>query len=212
MGSKYASLFFIGEDTKTIARKLSHHFLQSAPKKDDSFLKILEGLDPQISRGLRRIHALSQQVPASIITDTVLAVYDENLSFETVEDKAKAVAIYMDVPVLYVSNFDDDVLIFGACLPSAEFTKEICGEACEAYGMEITHMDADLFRSAAGEWLTEQALQEILNAPSMEEKEELLKKILPVPLRADADDLRSDPAYEQLPTSGGLTLFRKIAP
>ncbi|MBQ4043140.1 MAG: hypothetical protein IJD06_04010 [Clostridia bacterium] len=146
------------------------------------------------------------------MTDTMIAVYDDSLSFETVEEEAKAVAIYMDVPVLYVSNFDDDVLLFGACLPSAEFTKEICGEACAAYGMEITHMDAGLFRSAAGEWLTEQALQEILDAPSMEEKEDLLKKILPVPLRADADDLRSDPAYEQLPTSGGLTLFRKIAP
>lgn len=153
MGRKYASLHIriidecteslVCETYKRLAKKISSIDTLSTVKKLGVSLTEQESI--LFSRILCTYDSYKVQIKRN---NGFISIYDRELSFESVEDRALELSIELDMEVLYASVFDDDVFFFGLCRSGRVVAEHISGQ-CEAYGLVKTHKNIDLM----GKWL-----------------------------------------------------------
>lgn len=68
-------------------------------------------------------------------SESFVSIYDESLSFESVEEKAQTISNNLDRPIIYASNFDDDVFIFGVFHSGKLITEIKIGKDLSIYGI-----------------------------------------------------------------------------
>jgi hypothetical protein len=107
-----------------------------------------------------------------------MSIFDQDLSFETVEDKALELSRELNEKVFFSSVFDDDVFFFGLCQKGRSIATHTSGQ-CEAYGIENASINVDLMEA----WLSNGADIELsLNGKEGMEFEAALQKQLGFPL------------------------------
>lgn len=71
------------------------------------------------------------------------SIYDGDISFETVIKKATSVSKRTDRPVVYVSCFDGDVLMWGVFIAGRHLIQYAIGGGLTEYGMEDKRADSE---------------------------------------------------------------------
>ncbi len=194
MGQKYASIHIYGGNQEKNLLLLKDFYnndksMNVIRKQAISIFK-----NPEVQRMLERQTELALPDILMVQSEAAVSVYDENISFETIEDKAKAVSNIIDVPVVYTSNFDDDIFIFGIYRSGNLITCKKVGEELSEYDITPDNLEVDKFCSALTIKKME-SIETIINSEEIDEIEEEIEKILRVPLKLRFDDIQYD--YEQ---------------
>lgn len=194
MGTKYGSIHVKTRDSLQIANTI----LESFDGKVDEHLKWAEQLlrrssglsDAEIEMMLRDL-AISRNDCFIVITDEWVSLYSRDMLFESIASDAQSFARKISAPLLYTSNFDDDVFVFG--LIHREETV-ISGQICDA--PEIY----DIATKTANMTALAQALSVDSDTPEtmptdISELEALLTSMIGVPLLAYEEDLCQNPKH-----------------
>lgn len=126
MGSRYTSIHLKASSFDQVEHYLSTSYQAGLLAEQRQWLEMLQKMVKRNNADLsdERIDQIMQQTCQSFMTPGVcfvqterfVSIYDENLSYQTVEAQAQMVSKHVEVPVAYTSNFDDDVFLFGVYL------------------------------------------------------------------------------------------------
>lgn len=139
MGSKYASIYIRTDDArKTILRILKMYDMNSRleninPVIRNEYLAIVENAKKFGNTILNHLLRIDNDLTI-VGTTTMVSIYDRNLSFETVSEKAREISREVIDPVFYLSCFDGDIFIFGIFVNGKQRTNGVVGEAVQDYG------------------------------------------------------------------------------
>ena len=210
MGKKYGSIHIRTTRGSEIADKIlfqnnngPNEYLLSAERLEQTHYQAMHDM----AKALRRYALLASDELFVVITSTCVSLYNKDMSFQTITKKARALAKKFHEPILYTSNFDDDVFVFGLLVEGKTVTSGRICNAPEFYDLttKIANMDP-LYRALCGEYLQPQKMP-----TNIFELEELLSSIMGVPLFTYAEDLDDDPEhFERLEERNGVRLYQKL--
>ena len=157
MGQKFASIHIKTPDTETVEDAIFQSYARKSDRAE-MIIQMMKVANPNITpkeieqtRRLFAIHDHNGEMIFCVKTEQYLSVYDGNLSFETVEEKARQISEKIQAPVVYTSNFDDDLFLFGVMRNGRVITHGCIGEDLEeCYGVKPCAVDLRLFLEALG--------------------------------------------------------------
>jgi hypothetical protein len=211
MGQKYASIHIYGgeQDKNLLILKGFYNNDKSMDIRNEQILSIFK--NPEVRRIFERQAELS--LPDDILilqSDAVISIYDENISFETVEEKAKAISERIENPVLYTSNFDEDVFFLGIYRSGNLITCRKAGDGLSDYDILPAYLDIEKFCQELS--LREAASAELLNrSEDIEELEEEMEQLLEAPLNLSLEDIQyGDEPFTELFVEKRVHALKKI--
>lgn len=177
MGKKYASIHIRTNNRENIYDLVKNNYYGT---KEDiiiqkNYEKILKSCSCKniIENLIKEIHI--------IISKDYISIYDENVSFESIKNKAKYLSSNINYPLIYTSNFDDDVFIIGIFKLGKLITSGSLGENLSAY--EIKHKAIDINKLCSEiDYEKPDTLEGINNITDIEAIEYEIEKLLQVPL------------------------------
>ena len=110
-------------------------------------------------------------------------------------------------PVMYISNFDEDLLIFGITDCGETITCEAIGTGLEAYELDAAMIDISKFRKYVGIF-DAKARSIICESHDIFTVEKELERILNIPLYLKERDIEASPAiYEKIQEEAGVCVY-----
>ena len=155
MGQKFASIHIKSPDVIFVEEALLKIYALSTVGVEGMIRTANAMLPGKVNTNMIRLfqmaHNNNGEVLFFIKTEQYLSVYDGNLSFETVEEKARQISEKIQAPVVYTSNFDDDLFLFGVMQSGHVITHGCIGvDLEECYGVKSCAADIRLFSEALG--------------------------------------------------------------
>ena len=207
MGKKYASIHIrTNNKEKDLEEYLS---LQKNEKpvynRQQALVSLVENREDR-EKVNRFLGLITKSVLITVSRDCI-SISDENESFESIEKNARKVSQQIESPIVFTSNFDDDIFVFGVCISGKCVAKGVAGETPDNYGLKNITIDAAKFCETVS--IDENNARLRLESRDIDEIESALVKHLHVPLGLKASDIGFD--YENYPdvTSGdGYMLLR----
>lgn len=207
MGQKYASMHVYGggQDKNLLILKDFCNNNKTANVMLEEILKKIE--DPE-----KRLLVEKFSSPSNILivqSKDVLSIYDGDLSFEMIEERAKQLSKKINNPVIYTSNFDDDIFIFGIYRSGEFIAGRKMGEGLADY--DISPEDLEIEKFYHGLSLNKAINTRILeNSEEVGELEDEMERILEAPLKFDIEDVREDyEKFTELFTENHVHVFKK---
>lgn len=144
MEKKYSSIHIYVSEKENILSKIKEYYKRNIFKK-----KKIEALNMIKDETVRQmIGSLPGFLASEILiiqTDSFISIYDESTSFETVEDTAKGLSKVLSLPLLYFSNFDDDIFFFGGFQSGKLVSSRKLGDGLEAYDLSSKEFNVGKF-------------------------------------------------------------------
>jgi len=142
-------------------------------------------------------------------SESFVSIYYESLSFESVEEKALTISNNINRPIIYASNFDDDVFIFGVFRSGKLITESKIGKSLSIYGITPKKIEIDKF-------CKELPISKISSLECINTTEEIaiiedeIEKWLQVPLDLTIFDVRSENEhYVEKFIDNGLYIYKR---
>lgn len=209
MGKKYGSIHIktnqgmrIVGDFFALYGNQSNEYLQIAERVERANLRT----SFEFAAFMRRYASIVSGELFIVITANWVSLYNRDMSFQTITQKARSIAKKFPDPILYTSNFDDDVFVFGLLVAGKTVTSGRICDIPEIYDVttKIANM-APLRRT-----LCDSANQPKKMPTDIFELEELLSSMMGVPLFAYAEDLDQDPEhYNFMEEHNGIRVYQK---
>ncbi len=163
----------------------------------------------EVRQMFERMGMFAKEEVHIVQSESFVSVYDASVSFQTAGKQARAISRKVDRPVLYATNFDDDVFIFGVFRSGKLITECKLGENLSVYDIQPKKLNVDkLLREVpvnnAG------SLGRINTADSVDAAEKEVEKWLRLPLKLTTLDVLSEKErYIETFTDNGLYIYRK---
>lgn len=97
-------------------------------------------------------------------------IKDQELTFETIKSAAINLSSNISLPIVYCSNFDDDIWIMGLCQQGRELTSHTISDYLADFEIAPSIIDIPIFTSTF-DYLDQEGVQLIANAKSIREAE-----------------------------------------
>jgi hypothetical protein len=112
MGRKYVSIHILNEAKEEVLSKLINCYKDTSM---ESTIRLASNVfnNAETRWMFGRFDDLWVDEILIVQSESFISIYDESLSFESVEEKSQTLSNKIDRPIVYTSNFDDDVFIFG---------------------------------------------------------------------------------------------------
>lgn len=210
MGRKYASIHVYGKEQEKVLLALENNCNNSAKDLEEEIWEMVrQKYKDNIPESFQKL--LKYKNPSKIIltkSDVFLSIYDESDSFETIQDRVKKLSSIIDSPVLYTSNFDDDVFLIGAYKSGKLITSGKMGDGLSEYGMKPKKISIDKLCKTFQLERTE-ALGAINSMDEIDEIEQAVEEYLHIPLDLDLDSVESDTSYVETLSNNRFHVFNK---
>ena len=136
MGRKYASIHIRTDKPEEVIERLKGRYVTDHDNMKNLMNMACKFINGEQARYLlERTHDLWTSEVLVIRYASFVSVYDDRLSFETVEKKARELLKDIDEPVAYTSVFDDDIFFFGVYRRGKIITGGRVGENLRVYGI-----------------------------------------------------------------------------
>jgi len=145
VGRKYASIHIYSNKQTRILSELKRLYEtdNSTISKMQQASKVFKNAET-IAMFERFTHLYTTEI-LIVQSEYCISIYDSTLTFQSVEEKAKAFSYMFNNPILYVSNFDDDILIFGLFKLGNLITNRNVGNGLSMYEIPYATIDAEKF-------------------------------------------------------------------
>lgn len=143
MGRKYASVHIISKEHEKTISIVKEYFSKREIDGDevDKMSKLLGNLVPKQIKDTLMFAIKGTKIVLQ--SEEGISIYDESQTFETIEEIAKNISILQSAPVVYVTNFDDDVFCVGIYQQGINLTNLRVGGSLDAYDLEREEIDID---------------------------------------------------------------------
>ena len=135
MSQKYAS-YHIRTDEKSDVFAELKNIIVNENANTNAMLAMQAFSDPEARKMAERFYNLSQNDIYIVLTEKFISVYDETFSFQTINGTAKKVSKKIIKPIVYVSNFDDDVFLAGVVKCGKTYAKKQIGQGMHIFGIK----------------------------------------------------------------------------
>jgi hypothetical protein len=195
MGRKYASIHIRTDKPEEVIEKLKGRYVTDHDNMKNLMNMACKFINGEQARYLlERTHDLWTSEVLVIRYASFVSVYDDRLSFETVEKKARELSKDIDEPVAYTSVFDDDFFFFGVYRRGKIITGGRVGENLRVYGIKPKAVNIDKFCKAINV-LKPCSLEGTNGTNNIKAMEDEIENLLQVPLNLSPDEVRSDPTH-----------------
>jgi len=210
MGKKYGSIHIKTTNGHETATKIldqydniPNEYILSAERLEQSHYAVMHDL----ARTCRRYAAILGHDLFIVITTNWVSVYNRDMSFQAITSKARSFAKKMSEPIVYTSNFDDDVFVFGVIENGKTVTS---GRICtDSEYFDLTTRAANmtaLRRVLGGDNIIPRRMP-----TDVSEMEDILSKAMGIPLFAYEDDVyRDSDHFEKTEERNGICVYKKI--
>lgn len=190
MGRKYASFHIFDREQEKIISILKENYRgENSLQKKDIVMDNLFNSDI-----FNAFNGMDETKIIILQSESFISIYDESISFETAEEKAQYLSKLIDKPILYISNFDEDILIFGIYHNRERITSQTVGDGITIYEVEPKMLDIDIFCKELS--LKKTNSMKIMNSSDdIEEIESKLEEIIRVPVKLTYDDVEEMQEY-----------------
>ncbi len=208
MGQKYASMHVYGggQDKNLLILKDFCNNNKTVNVMLEEILKKIE--DPE-----KRLLVEKFSSPSNILivqSKDVLSIYDGDLSFEMVEERAKQLSKKINNPVIYTSNFDDDIFIFGIYQSGEFITGRKMGDGLADYDISPEDLEIEKFYHGLSLNKAINTRMVLENSEEVEALEDELERILEAPLKFSIEDVREDyEKFTELFTENHIQVFKR---
>ena len=160
MGQKFASIHIQTHDTESVENAIFQSYARN-PEKVEHKIRLLKAVFPDFTpeeiehtRKLYALHDHAGEMMFCVKSAQYLSIYDGNLSFESVEEQVEEISKRIQAPVVYTSNFDDDLFLFGVMQNGRVITHGCVSDPDanveECYGVKTCAANLRLFAETLG--------------------------------------------------------------
>jgi hypothetical protein len=185
MGTKFANLHIRTDHPDAIIKLLEQRFKRTAGEKanDESKISII---DLYVYGDKAALNRLKSQFKAYVAEfNGWVSLLHTGFSWGSVEEFALNLSQELDVPVLAVSYFDDDILSIGVYLKGMLVSQHI--KTYGGYDIEDVEVDAESFIRTLDINVTPVELRSALSSENIEEQVDALADLLGFPLWLDSE-------------------------
>lgn len=199
MGKKYASIHILTDKPENEIFKLGDLYKNSNSMIENMqrASKVFKNTEAQ--QLLNRFFTCWENEIIIVRHQKFVSIYDESLSFESIEEKAKIISKNVDQPVLYTSNFDDDVFIFGIFQIGKKITQGNIGDGLCIYGLTPKKIDFDKFFRVLE---INKNCSQLTGNIDLVEKE--MQELLQISLNIKISDVQDNERYDEIIINDGL--------
>lgn len=218
MGNNYACIHIRTEDIEKTSSRIIEMYDTTVgleginPLVRDEYLKIVENAKLLGNSLLNSVLRIDNDVTI-LETNGMVSVYDKNLSFETVVEKAKEISRKVAEPVLYLSGFDGDIFIFGVLKKGKLCTNGVVGETPQDYGVDECCADMSILRESL--CFPVENLERLFNETDdvfdlIENLQQEFERLLEVPLNFRRDWISLyEGAYQKKRENNGVVIYER---
>lgn len=210
MGRKYASIHIFADEQEEVLSKLKNCYNKDNSMETTMHLASNVFKDAGVQQMFGRYTNLWVNEILIVQSESFVSIYDESLSFESVEEKAQTLSNNVDRPIVYASNFDDDVFIFGVFRSGKLITGSKIGKGLTTYEIVPEIIDIDKFYN-------ELAIDKVSSLESINTTEKIdviedeIEKWLQVPLKLTICDVQSESKhYTESFIENGLYVYKRL--
>jgi len=150
MGSKYAS-YHILRNEKYNDFELLKSIYKTLPAGISDLERAADVFsNPYVREQMKRFLSLYKSPVIILLSSRFISVYDAALSFSTINSETKKISKKLSAPILYLSNFDDDVLLFGCVQSGKTIARKHIGQGLAEYGIKPVKSTVHLLRTMEG--------------------------------------------------------------
>lgn len=191
MGRKYASIHIFTDEQEKVLLKLKNCYYKGNSMETTMHLTSNIFNDVGVQQIFERFANLWVNEVLIVQSESFVSIYDESLSFELIEEKAQSLSGNIGEPIIYTSNFDDDVFIFGIFRAGKLITGGKIGKCLPIYGIDPEIIDIDKFCSELSIKKTS-SLESINTTDEIDVIEDEIEKLLKVSLELTICDIQSE--------------------
>jgi len=136
MGMKYASFHIPAVENSGVLQQIIDNWEGNDEFNEFSQSALMKLVSPDEIKIYERMISAYKSVKYLLVTKRFISVYDETLSFETIVETVKKISKKIDLPILYTSNFDDDVFIMGVVQSGKTLCKRNIGPGLSSYELK----------------------------------------------------------------------------
>jgi hypothetical protein len=209
MGRKYANIHICTREQDKILLTVQDFYNNRNTKESskNQALKSLHNINVQII--LEKIKQLSAPELLIVQSESFISIYDEVISFEIIEKNAKMLSDIVGGLVIYISNFDDDVLLFGLYRSGKLVTNGKIGEGLSFYGISSEIIDIDKFCKELDIKRTD-SMDCFNDLENISDVEDELETILQMPLDLSLRDIEEYDILRKKNNRNGIQIYEKI--
>ena len=210
MGNKYASFHVLNDKHEKVISGLTKFYRRKKTNDEKKMESVRKIGNEYLTRFTERYLDLFPDDVIIVEKGPLLSVYDSALSFETVEEKVLAVSNKMSYPIIYISNFDDDVLVFGIVASGELITSCTLGENLSFYGLVPREINAAKFDDVL-KALSDKSFSNIGASTDFDEIEGFMEEILDAPLQLTKGDIENKAGcYELITEEPGVCVYKRV--
>jgi len=196
MGKKYAS-YHIRTDEKSITLSNLKEYLKTNDKTTNNIMRAIQVFsNPEAKKMFERFHNLYKNEIYIVLTEKFISIYDESVFFQSINEMAKKLSKKIDNSILYVSNFDDDLLLIGIVKSGKTYAKKHIGENAVVYDIKLVNNIKKIHDLKEFDYLEKNLKFEKSN--DIDECENSIEKELGITLKFKFDDSEEQNQYFNL--------------
>jgi hypothetical protein len=192
MGTKFANIHIYSNDIERIKESLTLWYRNEQQKRNKLFgnMNILPEMKQLFDDSLGSCYIGSLKKGWHTILYT-------NFGWESVNNNALVISQFLDVPILSIGYFDDDVFTLGVIRDGKVFTEHISGNSLEVYDLEDLAGNAKIIVEETGLNISVDTLEDILKLNDLEEKVVALEEVFGLPLWINADWIEDEDVNDE---------------
>ncbi len=210
MSRKYASIHIFDSE-----QKKSLSIIKDFYNNDTSFEIAIQNSMNIFATGeaQQMLDRFSQLFISEIIilkSHSFISIYDETISFETVEKKAEELSGIINNPIIYTSNYEGDLFIFGVYHAGHYITGGKVGNYLSIYELEPEQVNIDAFCMELSVKRVA-SMDCLITSDSICEIEKEIEKIIEMPLNVKKDVILNN--YEnfiEVDSEKRVQIYKKI--
>jgi len=210
MGRKYASYHIYRDHDRNDLEELSSIFAARSTI-DENIVRATEAFsNPNARNMMERFLKIYQNSIIIVLSEKFISIYDETLSFATINAEVKKISKKIPVPILYTSNFDDDVLLFGLVKTGVTLARKHIGQGLESYGVKPVKSTINRIRDFEEfRYLPDNTILEMSN--DIGDCEISIENEFGILLKLTQYDIDAQPEnFKQMNNTMSLNVFQKI--
>ncbi len=206
MGVKYASIHIFTIEKDKILLEIMKCLQEDITKvKKMQFLNLIK--DKKVRDMVGSLPGYLHNEILIIQSELAISIYDESATFESIEDQVKFLSKRIINPILYCTNYDDDIFIIGGYKSGRLISRRTAGEGLEVYNINSQELNTSKFTkhfSLFSKYTTER-INSITDIGILENE---IEQYLQIPLNINLCDAKNNhEQFKEVSSENGIHIY-----
>lgn len=206
MGVKYANYHIRTDEKANALTVLKEHLKANNDINPNAMRAIQAFANPEARRMFERFVKLHPNEVCIVLTEKFISVYDETFSFQTINSTVKKISKKIDNSILYVSNYEDDILLMGIVKSGKTLARKHIGQGASIFDIKLLNNISQIHSLKEFDYLRSDLKFEL--SDDINECEDSIEKELGITVKLTPEEMEETGQLKLIETDSSYKVYQ----